>query len=507
MALFRSERGIGRGEAPESQLEAPFLVAAMLFFGLVLFVQHQVLQNDSVTVALAVSGMVFGITVFRVEFGVYILTIAMLLSPEIEFGDVAAGERAFTMRYDDLLIIVIFLGVMLKLAYDGHFTLWRPSPINLAILGYYTVCIISTLLALDRNLGAWDRRTAFFVMLKMLQFYMVFWLVGHAIKNRMQVRRQLALYFLVAVVVSAYGIYSIGTTPRVSAPFETGGTEPNTLGGYLVVTMCVALGLGTQAPTYSRKMLFFALFALCGMPLLYTLSRASYMAIFVGGLTVATVSRKFIILAMLFGVLALSPLIMPQDVIDRVAYTIQPDQGQEVVGGVKVDKSTGERFLVWRKVEFILTLAPIYTLFGGGVSWESVLDSQYARVILETGLVGLLAFLFLQYRIAKTLREAYRWTDDWVGRGLAMGMFAATLALMVHSLGTISFLIVRIMMPFWVLTAMCVFVRNDAVAMHWSRLQARRKVLRDRVQPATDTNAEPPPAPGSTPGVGRTVKA
>jgi hypothetical protein len=262
MALFRSERGIGRGEAPESQLEAPFLVGAMLLFGLALFVQHQIFHNTNATVALALSGAVFGITMMRVAFGVYILMIAMLLSPEIEMGDVASGERAFTIRYDDLLIMVIFFGVMLKLAYDGRFSLWQPSPINIAILLYFGLCIVSTLLALDRNLGAWDRRSAFFVMMKMLQYYMVFWLVGQAVTTRIQVRRQLAVYFIVAAIVSVYGIYSIGTTPRVSAPFETGGTEPNTLGGYLVVAMCVALALSTQAPTFARRYFFLGLFAL-----------------------------------------------------------------------------------------------------------------------------------------------------------------------------------------------------------------------------------------------------
>ncbi len=499
MALFRSERGIGRGEAPESQLEAPFLVGAMLLFGLALFVQHQIFHNTNATVALALSGAVFGITMMRVAFGVYVLMIAMLLSPEIEMGDVASGERAFTIRYDDLLIMVIFFGVMLKLAYDGRFSLWQPSPINIAILLYFGLCIVSTLLALDRNLGAWDRRSAFFVMMKMLQYYMVFWLVGQAVTTRIQVRRQLAVYFIVAAIVSVYGIYSIGTTPRVSAPFETGGTEPNTLGGYLVVAMCVALALSTQAPTLARRYFFLGLFALFGFPMLYTLSRASYLAIIMGVLAIGVMGRKFLLLGALVAVLAVSPLIMPQDVIDRVAYTFQPEHGQEVIGGVMVDKSTGERFLIWEKVRFILTLAPIYTLFGGGLSWESVRDSQYARVILETGLLGLFAFIFLQWRILKTQREAYRWTEDWVGRGLAMGMFASTLALMVHSMGTISFLIVRIMMPFWVLTAMCVYVRNDAIAMHWARAKARRLAKLASAPAPTDAPKDQP-APARPPG-------
>ena len=81
---------------------------------------------------------------------------------------------------------------------------------------------------------------------------------------------------------------------------------------------------------------------------------------------------------------------------------------------------------------------------GGGVSWNRILDSQYARVIIETGLLGLAAFAFLQLQILRAVRQAYRWTDDWVGRGMAMGVFATTIGLLVHAMGTISFLILHL---------------------------------------------------------------
>jgi hypothetical protein len=488
MPLFRSQRGIGRGETPESQLEAPIFAAALLLFGLVLWAQHLIFHNSNVTVALAVSGLVFGVTVTRADFGVYILIIAMLLSPEIELQDVESGHRSFTIRYDDMLILVIFMGVMVKLAYEGRFTLWQPSPVNLPIAAYYAVCLVSTLLAMERSLGAWDRNLAFFTLLKMLQFYMVFWLVGHATTSLRQVRQQLALFFVVALIVALYGVYSIGTTPRVSAPFESGGTEPNTLGGYLVICICVALGLHTQARETRWRLLFLGMALVCAFPLLYTLSRASYLALIVGTTVVGVVGRSYLLLGAVVLVLAASPYVMPPEVIERVAYTFQEEHGYDVGGGVMVDKSTGERFMIWRKVGFILTLAPVYALFGGGVAWERVLDSQYARVILETGLVGLAAFVFLQFSVLRTLRQSYRWTEDWVGRGLAMGMFAVTLALIVHSTGTISFLIVRIMMPFWVLTAMCVHIRNHAIATHYARHRARVQAARA----AAEAAAAPP---------------
>jgi len=170
---------------------------------------------------------------------------------------------------------------------------------------------------------------------------------------------------------------------------------------------------------------------------------------------------------------------MPEVVIERVMKTVQEEGGQQVTIAGRdlgvVDKSTYERVHVWRKVAFLLSLGTEFFLFGGGISWESVLDSQYARVLLETGVVGLFAFLFLQWRLLRTTREAYRWTEDWMARGIALGMFGATLALVVHSIGTISFLIVRIMEPYWFLIALTVSIRNEAISRHTARFLAKKQ--------------------------------
>ena len=502
MAMFRSERGIGRGEMAESQVEVPVFAAFMVLCSLGLLAFYFKTGNQSLTLALAISLLVFGVTVVRVDFGVYVLVVAMLLSPEIEAGNTVSGERALTVRYDDVLILVIFLGVMVKLAFEGRLKLWQPSPINAGIVAYYSVCIFSTLLAYQRGLGAWDQRTAFFVMLKMIEFYLVFFLVGHAIRDLDSARKQMFLFFLVAMIVSTYGIYTSSTIDRVSAPLETGGTEPNTLGGYLTIVICVAFSLFIQAPTPRLRLVFAGIAAMAFFPLLFTLSRASYLAVFAGINLVGLASRRLWVFVLVAVLIVGSVVFAPQKVVERVQYTFQPDSGRTVGIGdraISIDKSTYERVEVWGKVGFILRLGGVFTLFGGGVSWETVLDSQYARIILETGLVGLAAFLFLQWRLAKTARQAYRWTDDWFGRGIGIGMFATTFALIVHSAGTISFLIVRIMEPYWFLMALCVLIRNDAIAKHTARVMAQRSANR--------LNGQATQQPGPSPVVAATAPA
>lgn len=468
MLKFRkTDYQIGRGESAESRIEFPFFAAFVFASVFALLIIHTYLQNVAVTIALGVSMIIFGLTVIRVELGVLVLVIAMLLSPEIDAGKVGIGNRALNVRYNDGLIIVVFIGVLVKCAFEGRQSLWLPNPINSGILLYYGVCLLSTMMAYQRALPLFDTQEAFFTLLKMAEFYMIFVLVGNAIRTMRQIRQQTFLFFGVAVVVSMYGLYTRFFTgmERVSAPFEQGGTEPNTLGGYLVLVMCIAGGLYTQARRQNHKLLALAMIVIAFFPFLFTLSRASYLAFIAGVLVLGLVTRNVTMVAAITLVLVLSPFIMPQDVQDRVNYTFQRGDGQPVTiagieTGLQVDKSTGERLYVWKKVNYNLHVWP---WLGGGVSWDRVLDSQYARVLIETGIIGCAAFVFLQFRILKTTREAYRFTRDWFGKGISIGIFAGTLALTVHSLGTVSFIIVRIMEPYWFLVALAAIVRAIAI--------------------------------------------
>lgn len=491
MAWFaKSERGIGRGEVAESRIEAPFFAVFMSVCAVCLFVFHLYFQNVSWTAALATSMIVFGATVIKVELGIYFLVIAMLLSPEITTGEVGDfGERRVNIRYDDILIIIIFLGVLVKLSFEGRMVLWRPNPINAAIFGYMLVAVISTLNALRHSVDAWDKSVAFFVLLKMVEFYMVFFTVGLAITTAKDVRRQLVVFFVVATTVSLYALFSIGRLSRVSAPFESGGTEPNTLGGYLMIIICLALGLLLYAPRGRYKIGLMAIALTSTLPFIMTLSRASYLALLFGVTTVGVLSRRAWVVATVLLVLALSPVIMPKDVKDRVNYTFQRGSGVQIGNSdIQVDKSTYERIYVWKKVRHNLRVWP---WFGGGISWDTVLDSQYARVIIETGLVGMAAFTLLLVRILQTTRETYLWTRDWVARGLGIGMTGATVGLIIHGMGTISFLIVRIMEPFWFLIALCAVCRELALNDYATRVRLHQARLREEAKHASDNEELP----------------
>ena len=84
------------------------------------------------------------------------------------------------------------------------------------------------------------------------------------------------------------------------------------------------------------------------------------------------------------------------------------------------------------------------------------LDSQYFRSLSETGLFGFSTLLFLLFRVMQTSFASLKAMNDRdpVYRALAVGFITGMFGLMVHAIGSNTFIIVRIIQPFWLLCAL-----------------------------------------------------
>jgi O-antigen ligase len=84
------------------------------------------------------------------------------------------------------------------------------------------------------------------------------------------------------------------------------------------------------------------------------------------------------------------------------------------------------------------------------------MDAQYPRILVETGIIGMLAFAWLIYAIFHAGLTTWRYAQDDLLRGLSVGLIAGLVGLLVHAIGANTFIIVRIMEPFWCLTGIVV---------------------------------------------------
>jgi O-antigen ligase len=151
--------------------------------------------------------------------------------------------------------------------------------------------------------------------------------------------------------------------------------------------------------------------------------------------------------------LIVSPLFLPSAVKERIFYTFsQPFHQQQIqVGGVRLDTSLSARIKSWQEGFEDWTAHP---LIGYGVTGYAFMDAQYVRVLLESGVFGLAAFVYLLFAVFRLLRTTMRQISDPLHQGLVKGFLAGYVAMLFHALGANTFIIVRIMEPFWLVVGL-----------------------------------------------------
>ncbi|MGA1794629.1 MAG: O-antigen ligase family protein [bacterium] len=419
------------------------------------FFMSQVKPFMAIGIALAIG--IFLVSFLDTNVALYILILSMLLSPE--FGQRTVAGRGFTLRIEDIILLIVGFAWLAKNAYYKEVEeigLLRKTPINPYIYAYIVVCAAAT--AVGMIAGRVDATRGFFFVLKYFEYIIVFFILINHLHTKKQVREFTILLLITCFIVCVIAIVQIPRGVRVSAPFEGTHGEPNTLGGYLVLMLALCIGIIYTIDSMTVRMYTTALTLIITFVLLYTLSRSSWVAALslvpfflfflkgnkrvTAGLTATTAVCLLILLA-------------PHEVRERVSSTFIKENvsyQHQTILGKKLDQSASARISDWKiglrdwlKNHFIL---------GYGITGYFFMDAQYVKIVVETGIIGLVAFLALIFGIFKYAWRSYTKVQSPLFKGLALGYLAGLGALLVHSIGTNTFIIVRIMEPFWFLTGM-----------------------------------------------------
>jgi len=427
----------------------------------VTFIAARMLSSASTEHALVyVLGTIACILSFlNAEIAMFFLIIAMLLSPEFDTGSATTGAslgRAVTLRVDDFLLLIICFTWFIKSVLYKEISLLKHTPLNGAIYLYSFAAILSTMLGVLG--GNVDPKTGFLFVLKYIEYFLVFWMVVNTVLDEGQIRRFVIVTLIVAVVVCVVAIAQIPSGGRVSAPFEGPNGEPNTLGGYLLLIMSVSGAMVLVDTPYRWPAAGVTLIVATAFT--YTLSRASYLGLIPVVLLLPLLTRRYFLLigAISIGLLltVFSQQMLPRVVYERLNYTFTQESthsAQVKILGTRVDTSTSARLLYMQASIDAFMEKPI---LGWGVTGWHFLDSQYFRSLAETGLFGIATLFYLLFRVLQvTWRSLNAMRDrDPFFFALAAGFLAGTAGLMMHAIGSNTFIIVRIMEPFWLLCAL-----------------------------------------------------
>ena len=271
----------------------------------------------------------------------------------------------------------------------------------------------------------------------------------------------LLVTFIIVIVVS---LLQIPSGKRLTAPFEGDAGEPNTLGGYLIFIIAINLSLvlkpGTlTSPKTRRFLLWITMIAI--FPFLLTNSRGSWLAsipVIISYIILS--SKRWVFVGFVAVLIVIAPIILPHTIIDRVKYTFMEQKGyaktlQENIGGITLDTSISERMRNWKAAWTGIKKHP---LLGFGITGWMFLDSQFMRVLVESGFIGLGLFIYLLYSILNETWKVYKNTKIPFLKYFAQGFLVATIAMITHGIAANTFIIIRIMEPFWLICGLVISI-------------------------------------------------
>lgn len=456
----------------KGDLKFTFLLVVLAFF-LVFLCQISIDKGPFIAISIIAGLLVGFITLTKPEWALVVLIFATLLSPEMTMGE--AGQRDVSIRIEDVLLLVISFTWMAKIAINKEIGFIKETPLNTPIKLYVILCLVATLFGVLRGFVPPIKGT--FFLLKYIEYFVLFYLVINNMHKQQQIKLLLWSFFIVCLVICIYALAHLGTVARLSAPFEGESGEPNTFGGYLLFLFSLSLGLFLYTKEVRNRAFFGMLTFLSSTVLLFTLSRGSYLGLiasFFVFLLLARKHRPFLLFGALCLVVAI--LLFPGSVSNRILYTFSawsPEVTSKTVKvmNVALDPSSSARIESWFAAFRDWSGSPI---IGRGVGGTGLIDSQPFTVLVETGILGLLLFSFLLWRIGWMAFRAFREEYDVFYKGLFLGYLAGFMGLLFHSLTANTFILIRVMEPFWFMTG--VIVALPQVRLEESGLVPEKKV-------------------------------
>ncbi len=419
-------------------------------------------QSTFWAMAAVVGTAFFALGFLNPQLALYVVIFSMLLSPEIGKRDLSGS--GFTIRLEDIMLVVMGFAWLTTSALKKDVGLAVKTELNRPIFFYVFACVISTSYGIMIG-NVESPFTGIMFVLKYMEYFVVFFMTLNLTNSRTNIKTLVAALMITYVIVIIIGFAQIPGGGRISAPFEGEDAEPNTLGGYLMLLLSLNITVFFHMKTRKTKIALAFMAFLAFVAILYTLSRSSWLSLFVMYIfqIFYTKGHRKKLIAILLAGLMFAPFTMPDEVVERALYTFQKKPGEALfseaeaqyireVYNVDVDSSTAARL---GSMKSALRDFGKHPVLGYGVTGYMFLDAQYHRVLIETGSIGMAAFLLLLFTTGRLLyRNMKNYTEDPLYSALTKGTFCAFMGLLVHAIGTNTFIIVRIMEPFWCLVAL-----------------------------------------------------
>lgn len=443
----------------------PFL---FLFIGVLYLVQSSAVVSSNIIFAVLGGGLLGILTFLRPEIGIYFVLFTALFFPEVPVGSVGTGltsaQREIGIRPEDILIIFIAIGWFARLVAKRELLTIPQTPINLPIIILSCIMVIATLIGV--LFGSVSLATGFFYTLKRLEYFLIFFMVIVNIKTVKEVKTGLIFLLIASAFVALYGIIEHAGAPeaRISSSFQR--SQANILGGFFVIIIFMALSFLLNYRSITTRLWVFIVLCISLYAVIWTKSRSSYSALYLGLIIFSLLARKPFLLVIPILFIIFQSSLLPE----HVLKAIQSIKG--VYSHEEFNPSWASRVESWNDALPRILSSP-FLGYGLGAFDLARVDNQYIMDALYMGLTGLGVFIWLIVRLFSSIWAMHLNSAYLYNRALALGFVGGLIGLLIQGIAVTNFYTIRTMVTFWFLSGLVM------VAIH---LEAEQKVITDSTQ-------------------------
>lgn len=363
------------------------------------------------------------------------------------FLDYPLGHSALT-----ILVLAVLIGALLqgkRLPKSKLYVLW-------AIIGVYLYCSLWLGTALGHAPAPlWLHDVNFVTWKDYMLIPLIFAAAGMVIEDRKAVR--------IVILITAFSLLFIDRSSLMDSMSHTWasfdedkrgggplGFGSNQTAAYLAQFAMFFWGFGQFVKRKKIKLINYGLVAVTLFAMMYTFSRASYLAVLASVLILGLLKDRKLLLVL--GVFLLTwQSIVPTAVHERVSMT-ENANGQ-------LEASAQERVDLWQNAWQHILASPIvgngYATFQLGEHVDNLKDTHnwYVKVLVETGIVGLALVLVLLTQIILLGWHLFRRATDPLYRGIGLGLLVGMTSCLVANFFGDRWTYLEITGPLWVVIA------------------------------------------------------
>ncbi|MDQ1271537.1 MAG: hypothetical protein QG591_167 [Planctomycetota bacterium] len=367
-----------------------------------------------------------------------------------------------------LLCLLTFIGCWVTKMLSEKKIRFVKTSLTIPILSFFLCSLIASLhsVRIRYSLGTIES--------DYLEYFTIFFCMVNTIQGQEQIRRIVKAMLITCGLVCAYGLYGYYTgiairDERLVATFE----YHSRIAKYISLFLPIAVCLFFHYKNVLTRLYLVILTIVCSISLILTMNRTSWVAVLVAMFFIGFAAQKKLLLCIFVSVCALIAIILPAKFITHAKTVTQVNKFFDS----HKNEILGERFLCWKASIAIIQDHPWLGIGPGKKNFRSVYQ-QYAETIrhaekqqeketasepspetkakkkmrvrnierlshahniflhiwVETGIVGLLTFLWLFIAVFYASIKSWRLSKAGYEKALLMGIVASLISIFSHGL-------------------------------------------------------------------------